>query len=75
MRRISLIDRLLTVEPRTPLTAAELIKHPEFEHVIYDLQPTKKGKVTVAQGRGGPFNIAYEIHGHGPIHLVVGYAL
>ncbi|KAI9795196.1 MAG: hypothetical protein M1816_000218 [Peltula sp. TS41687] len=55
---------------RTPLTAAELIAHPQYHYVFYDLQPTKKGKVAVGQGRGGPFNIAYEVHGHGPIHLV-----
>jgi hypothetical protein len=25
----------------------------------------------VGQGRGGPFHISYEIHGHGPLHIVV----
>lgn len=54
-----------------PLTAAEIVKHPEFEHVTWDLKPAKKGKTTVAIGRGGPIRIAYEIHGHGPIKLVV----
>lgn len=53
-----------------PLTAAEIIEHSAFPHVIHNLPPTKKGTVAVAQGRGGPLNIAYEIHGHGPIHLV-----
>lgn len=54
-----------------PLTVAEVIQHPEFRHALLDLTPTRKGKVQVAEGRGGPFGIAYEIHGHGPLHLVV----
>ena len=58
---------------RAPLTAAEILKHPEFEHVVWDLRPAKKGKATVAQGRGGPIRISYEIHGNGPIRLVVWY--
>ncbi|KAI9816458.1 MAG: hypothetical protein M1827_001590 [Pycnora praestabilis] len=55
---------------RAPLTAAELVQHPEFEHVTWDLKPAQKGKVEVAKGRGGPFDIAYEVHGTGPLHLV-----
>ena len=55
-----------------PLSAAELVEHPEFESVIWDLKPAKKGKNTVAIGRGGPIRIAYEIHGNGPTKLVVG---
>lgn len=54
-----------------PLTFAELVGHPEFQNVIHSLPPTQKGTVAVAKGRGGPFNIAYEIHGTGPIHIVV----
>ena len=57
---------------RVPLTAAELVKHPEFKHVTWALKPAKKGKVDVAKGRGGPLQIAYEIHGNGPTKLVVG---
>lgn len=53
------------------LTCAELVEHPAFEDVIHNLPPTKKGTSAVATGRGGPFNISYEIHGTGPIHLVV----
>jgi hypothetical protein len=56
-----------------PMTAEEVQAHPEFPHVIWDLKPTSKGKVRVAKGRGGPFDIAYEVHGHGPIHMVVCY--
>ncbi|KAI9852656.1 MAG: hypothetical protein M1838_006113 [Thelocarpon superellum] len=49
---------------------AEIVKHPEFPHVTWDLPPAEKGKLAVARGRGGPFNIAYEVHGHGPIHML-----
>lgn len=56
----------------TPMTAAEVLAHPEYPHVTWPLEPTSKGKASVAVGRGGPFNIAYELHGNGPIHLVVG---
>lgn len=54
-----------------PLTTSEILQHPAFQSVIQDLPPTKKGIVSVANSRGGPINIAYEIHGSGPIHLVV----
>lgn len=53
-----------------PLTSAEIVEHPAFKDVIWDLKPTTKGKCAVATGRGGPFNIAYEIHGTGPIRTV-----
>lgn len=54
-----------------PMTPDELLKHPEYDHTIWDLTPSQKGKAVVAKGRGGPINVAYEIHGHGPRHLVV----
>ncbi|CBY00577.1 similar to alpha/beta hydrolase [Plenodomus lingam JN3] len=53
-----------------PLTVEELLAHPEFEHLVWDLEPEKKGKLAVAKDRGGPINIAYEVHGHGDRHLV-----
>jgi hypothetical protein len=53
------------------MTANELLKHPEYDHIIRVLKPEKKGKVAVAKGRGGPIDIAYELHGHGERHLVV----
>lgn len=54
-----------------PLTAQELQEHPEYEHTIWKLKPSLQGKVAVAKDRGGPFNIAYEVHGHGDRKLVV----
>ena len=32
----------------------------------WDLTPDKREKIDVAAGRGGPFKLAYELHGHGP---------
>jgi hypothetical protein len=60
-----------TASGMAPLTAAQLKEHPGFPNVIWDLKPTGKGKIPVAQGRGGPFDISYEIHGTGDICLVV----
>jgi hypothetical protein len=54
-----------------PMTAVEIIEHPEFPHVNWKLQPDQAGKIDVAKGRGGPFKLAYEIHGHGPNKLIV----
>ncbi|OMP87102.1 putative aminoacrylate hydrolase RutD [Diplodia seriata] len=56
--------------PPRPLTAAEVEAHPEFPYVTWRLEPAQKGKVAVAANRGGPLDIAYEVHGHGPIHIV-----
>jgi hypothetical protein len=53
------------------LTAAEIYAHPEFGKVPWEGKPTEEGVVDVAQGRGGPISIAYEIHGTGPNKLVV----
>jgi len=56
------------------MTAEELLKHPEYAHTVWPLEPEQKGTVSVAHGRGGPLDIAYEVHGHGDLHLVVGRA-
>ena len=54
-----------------PMTVEELEKHPEFLYTKWHLEPEKQGKVAVAKDRGGPLDIAYEVHGHGDRHLVV----
>ncbi|KAK4171377.1 putative abhydrolase [Triangularia setosa] len=51
-------------------TVAETLKHPAFPTAIWNLEPDRKGLCPVAEGRGGPLNINYEIHGEGPIKLV-----
>lgn len=43
------------------MSAEQLRNHPEYPHLVWDLKPVKKGKLPVAKGRGGPFNIAYEV--------------
>lgn len=55
-----------------PMTVDELLKHPEYNHTIWDLKPERKEKFAVAKDRGGPIDVAYEVHGHGPRHMVVG---
>jgi hypothetical protein len=54
-----------------PLTAKEIIAHPEFPYVTWLLTPTRRERVAVGRGRGGPFRISFEVHGKGPIKLVV----
>jgi hypothetical protein len=56
---------------RPPLTVAEIVRHPEFKNAIWNLPATRHGRASVAQGRGGPLEIAYEIHGQGQVKLVV----
>ena len=56
---------------RPPLSAVDILNHPEFEHVTWPLKPAEKGQFAVAKGRGGPIQISYEIHGTGPTKLVV----
>ena len=52
------------------LTAAELRTHPEYEHVVWDLKPTKAGRLDCGVGRDGPYKIAYELHGWGPRNIL-----
>ncbi|KAK4141356.1 Alpha/Beta hydrolase protein [Dichotomopilus funicola] len=56
--------------PRIP-TAAETLKHPAFRTAIWRLKPDRKGLAAVGNGRGGPFRISWEIHGVGPIKVVL----
>ncbi|KAF2183076.1 alpha/beta-hydrolase [Zopfia rhizophila CBS 207.26] len=56
-------------EPK-PMAPDELVAHPEYKHTTWYLKSEKEGRIAVAKGRGGPFNIAYEVHGHGNCHLV-----
>lgn len=49
----------------------ETRKHHAYPATIWALEPDRKGKAAVAEGRGGPINIAWEIHGSGPMKIVV----
>lgn len=46
-------------------------KSPAFPTAIWRLQPHQYGLLPVAAERGGPLNISWEIHGEGPIKLIV----
>ncbi|KAJ4195753.1 hypothetical protein FALCPG4_003687 [Fusarium falciforme] len=56
--------------PAFPSTE-ETLKHPAYPATIWALEPHQKGKLPVAKDRGGPVNIAWEVHGDGPIKLVL----
>jgi len=53
------------------LSAEEVQAHPEYSHVDWDLKAEKKERIDVADGRGGPFKLSYELHGRGPRKIVV----
>lgn len=50
---------------------AEILAHPAYPDTLWELTPTQKGRLPVAEGRGGPINIEWEVHGQGDIKLVV----
>ncbi|KAI7371367.1 alpha/beta-hydrolase [Hortaea werneckii] len=52
------------------LSADQVQNHPEFQHVNWDLPYEKRELIDVAAGRGGPFKLAYELHGRGPSKIV-----
>ena len=55
-----------------PLKASELVAHPAYKTVNWNQEPSKEGYAEVAKGRwGGPFKLKWEVHGEGPIKLVV----
>ena len=49
----------------------EIVAHPTYPETIFQLTPTKSGKLAVAAKRGGPFNIDWEVHGTGDIKVIV----
>ncbi|CAD0090249.1 unnamed protein product, partial [Aureobasidium vineae] len=53
-----------------PLSAAEVQAHPEFPYITWDLKPQSQGKLSVAKDRGGPLDIAWEVHGEGENKMV-----
>lgn len=52
------------------MTIEEVKNHPEYPHIYWDLKPEKAEHINVAAGRGGPFKLSYELHGHGPSRIV-----
>lgn len=61
----------LLVRRDRPLSAAEVEAHPEFPYITWDLKPKSQGKLSVAKNRGGPLDIAWEVHGEGENKMVV----
>ncbi|RKU41291.1 hypothetical protein DL546_002284 [Coniochaeta pulveracea] len=58
--------------PFTELTTVEeTLNHPSYPTAIFNLTPTRQGLQPVAEGRGGPFNISWEIHGNGPTKMIL----
>lgn len=54
------------------LNIEEILVHPAFPTVLEFHTPDRQGTAPVASNRaGGPISIAYEVHGTGPVHLVV----
>lgn len=49
----------------------EILKDPAYPTAIWELEPHRSGRLPVAADRGGPLNISWEIHGEGPIKLLV----
>lgn len=47
------------------------MKHPAYPGVIWNLTPHKKGILAAAKTRGGPIDIAWEVHGTGPKKILV----
>lgn len=54
------------------LKASEIIAHPAYDTVEWDLPPSQQGYCEVAKKRaGGPFKLYWEVHGEGDIKCVV----
>ncbi|SPO02087.1 related to alpha/beta hydrolase [Cephalotrichum gorgonifer] len=51
-------------------TIAETLEHPAYPGTVWGLEPHRKGRLAVGEGRGGPFDIAWEVHGDGPIKII-----
>ena len=49
----------------------ETLQHPSYPSTIWALLPKSKGKLAVAEDRGGPWDIVWEVHGTGPVKLCV----
>ncbi|KAK3937197.1 Alpha/Beta hydrolase protein [Diplogelasinospora grovesii] len=58
-----------TPSPKMP-TVTEVLQHPAFPGIVWNLIPDRSGLLPVAEGRGGPFKISWEVHGEGPIKII-----
>ncbi|KAK8014627.1 alpha/beta-hydrolase [Apiospora arundinis] len=52
-------------------TIAQITRHPAFKTAVWKLRPHQSGLLPVGATRGGPYNISWEIHGNGPIKVML----
>lgn len=68
-------DRCQRSRPDSVLTVAQVEAHPAYKTINFPLTPTKSGFLNVAKDRGGVVSLYYEVHGTGPIHMLVSFRL
>jgi hypothetical protein len=68
------LNRQELINYRVRPIVEEVLSHPAYPTAVWKLKPTQSGMLPVASGRGGPFNICWEVHGSGDIKLVVRFA-
>ncbi|KAI1333855.1 alpha/beta-hydrolase [Xylariaceae sp. FL0016] len=49
----------------------KIVQDEAFPTAIWQLEPHRSGHLPVAEGRGGPFKIHWEVHGDGPRKLIL----
>ncbi|KAG5979623.1 hypothetical protein E4U55_004951 [Claviceps digitariae] len=49
----------------------ETMQHRAYESAIWGLEPHSCGKLAVAEGRGGPLELYWEVHGEGEMKIVL----
>ncbi|KAG8411462.1 hypothetical protein J3458_015519 [Metarhizium acridum] len=49
----------------------ETTNHPAYKGTVWKLEPHSSGHLPVGEGRGGPFNLYWEVHGNGPTKLIL----
>ncbi|KAI1452028.1 alpha/beta-hydrolase [Annulohypoxylon moriforme] len=49
----------------------DVAKSPAFPTAMWQLEPHRSGLLPVAVGRGGPLNISWEVHGDGPVKIIL----
>ncbi|PHH89800.1 hypothetical protein CDD83_5232 [Cordyceps sp. RAO-2017] len=53
-------------------SAEETVQHPAYAGAVWALEPDRSGVLSVGAGRrGGPVRIAWEIHGAGPVKVML----
>ncbi|KAI2604342.1 alpha/beta-hydrolase [Hypoxylon fragiforme] len=61
----------MTTTTATLPSLTEVANSPAFPTALWQLEPHQTGLLPVATARGGPFKISWEVHGDGPIKLIL----